>query len=66
MRCLYCGQELEPNATTCGRCGADLSSGKLMRSLVKTLLLAAVSITVIAVIIYVILYWHETQVLAMV
>ena len=65
MRCLQCGQELEFGVFTCTRCGADCSFYKTWRSIAATLLFAAVSIAVIAAIVYVVLYWHETQVLAL-
>lgn len=65
MRCLQCGQELESGVITCDRCGADCSSDKAGRSIAATLLFAVISIAVIAAIVYVVLYWHETQVLAL-
>lgn len=66
MRCVQCGRELEDGITTCTRCGADLSPQTRVHALVITVVYTAISIVLIAAIVYVVLYWHEAQVLALV
>ncbi|MEE1159500.1 MAG: zinc ribbon domain-containing protein [Atopobiaceae bacterium] len=65
MQCTYCGKELEDGTITCERCGADLSTDALTRRIVHTILYAAIMLVCISLLIYLVLYWHETQVLSM-
>ena len=63
MHCSHCGENLTDGAIECTRCGADLSARARRHSMLVTLAFAVVSIAVVAIIVCLVLHWHESQVL---
>ena len=62
MHCSHCGEQLSNNASTCTRCGADLSADARLHSLLVTISFAAISLVVVSIIIFFVLFWHESQI----
>ncbi|MBR3225179.1 MAG: hypothetical protein IKF78_07650 [Atopobiaceae bacterium] len=48
-------------ASTCTRCGADLSSASRLRFALTTLAFAVIAVAFISLLIYLVLWWHESQ-----
>lgn len=64
MRCSCCGQKLDDGATTCTRCAADLTHAAKRRRLVISVVYATIAIVLVALLIFVVLSWHEAQMLS--
>ncbi|MDO4798034.1 MAG: hypothetical protein Q4A01_08440 [Coriobacteriales bacterium] len=63
MRCPHCGQRLPDGTQECDRCYADLSPAKRRAELLASVLVALVAIVCVALLTYVVLGWHEAQLL---
>ena len=64
MRCPHCGQILNDGLTTCTRCQGDLSPASRRKDVLVSLAVAIVGIVIIAILAYVVLNWHEMQLLS--
>lgn len=65
MRCSHCGQELTDDTQVCSRCQADLSAAARKKDLVVSLAVALIAIVAVALIVFVVLNWHDVQMLGM-
>lgn len=63
MRCLYCGKKLENQTATCPRCGSEDCCKVNWRGVGLTVVFAAISIAIVALLVFAILTWHESQVI---
>ena len=63
MRCPHCGQTLAQESPACPRCQADLTPAARGRELAVSLVVAVVAIAVVTALIFVVLNWHDAQML---
>ena len=61
MHCPYCAQELNGERRRCPRCRARITPEARRHVVVVSVVYALVAILVVAMISYVVLYWHTTQ-----
>lgn len=61
MRCPHCGQILTSTPATCPRCQGDLSPAARRKDMLISLLVAVIGIAVVALVAYIVLNWHEMQ-----
>ena len=65
MRCPHCGQTLSNGTQECNRCHADLSPATRRKELLVSVLVALIAIACIAALTYVVLEWHEAQLMSL-
>lgn len=62
MRCTHCGQKLVAGLPACTRCGTDLTAHARHKRLLHTVIFFVVAAAFAALLIYVVLRWHDAQI----
>lgn len=65
MRCHYCGKTLEKETATCPRCGSEGCCEVDWRDIALTIVFALISIAIVAILVFAVLAWHESQIALM-
>jgi|GEM_PF-3467010 len=63
MRCNHCGRALKSGATVCPRCRADVSDDARRKELRTSVIFVAVSIALMALMLFLVLTWEGSLVL---
>lgn len=63
MRCNRCGRALKPGVSVCPRCRADVSLGARRKELKTSVIFVAVSIVLMAILLFLVLTWEGSLVL---
>lgn len=61
MHCPQCGYRLEKASSVCTRCKADISKSACMRRILYAIILATISLALVAALVYIVLSWHDSQ-----